>query len=68
MVAGLRGPGDRDFAFLVERFWPPTGAMMIGESYFTPRISVLMSTLLTSTRRRGRSLELPEALAIGAQA
>src|SRR5262245_60735765 len=29
--------------------------MMIGLSYFTPRISVLMSTLLTSTRRRGRS-------------
>ena len=30
----------------------------IGVGYFTPRISVLMSTLLTSTRRRGRSCSL----------
>ena len=38
--------------------WPPVGAIMIGEEYFVPRMSVDMSTLLTSTRRRGRSWNL----------
>ena len=58
MVADLRRPGDVDLAIGVKALWPPIGATMIGVSYFTPRMSVLMSTLLTSTRRRGRSWNL----------
>ena len=55
MVAGARG-----FATAISPSgWndccPPTGATMIGVWYRTPKISALMSTLLTSTRRRGRS-------------
>src|SRR5262249_34649050 len=55
MVADLGGARGGDLASSWKDLWPPTGASTIGRAYFTPRISVDMSTLVPSTSRRGRS-------------
>jgi len=59
VVAGPRAARDGDLALAWKAFWPPIGASRIGVSWRTPRISQLMSILLTSTRRRGRSWKRP---------
>jgi hypothetical protein len=55
VVADFRRLGDGDLCIGVSARLLLVGAIMIGLSYLKPKISVLMSILLTSTSRRGRN-------------